>query len=48
MAFHFLIEPNAPHAAALRALAEFIFDFSFHFICHNHFPYRQTPHLHAR
>jgi len=36
--------PNAPHAAAVRALADFIFVFRFHFSSHNHFPYRQTPH----
>jgi len=32
------------HAAAVRALAVFIFEFRFHFISLNHFPYRQTPH----
>jgi len=38
------IYPNALQAAALRALADFIFAFRFHFSSHNHFPYRQTPH----
>jgi glutamate racemase len=35
---------NARPAAALRALADSIFDFRFYFISHNHFLYRQTPH----
>jgi UDP-N-acetyl-D-mannosaminuronate dehydrogenase len=39
-----IIVPNAPQAAAVRVLADFIFAFCFHFFSHNYFPYRQTPH----
>jgi hypothetical protein len=38
------ITPNAPQAAAVRVLADFIFEFRFSFNSFNHFPYRQTPH----
>jgi hypothetical protein len=38
------ITTNAPRAAAVRVLADFIFAFRFHFSSHNHFPYLQTPH----
>jgi len=38
------IADNAPHAAALRGLADFIFAFCFLFSSHNHFLYLQTPH----
>jgi hypothetical protein len=38
------IYPNAPQAAAVRVLADFIFVFCFHFISHNYFPSLQTPH----
>jgi hypothetical protein len=40
----FKLAHNAPQAAAVRDLADFIFEFRFHFISHNYFPYRQTPH----
>jgi hypothetical protein len=40
----FSLAHNAPHAAAVRDLEDFIFAFCFHFISHNHFPYQQTPH----
>ena len=41
---YFFFAANAPQAAAVRVLADFIFAFCFHFISNNHFPYRQTPH----
>jgi hypothetical protein len=44
------VAANAPHAAALRVLADFIFAFCFHFISHNHLPLPTNPalRLHAR
>jgi len=38
------IVSNAPQAAALRELADFILAFCFHFSSLNNFPYQQNPH----
>jgi len=42
--------PNAPQAAAVRVLADFIFAYSFHFISHNQLSLPTNPalRLHAR
>jgi hypothetical protein len=42
--FFIKLAHNAPQAAAVRDLADFIFAFHFHFSSHNPFPSRQTPH----
>ncbi|TRZ75251.1 MAG: hypothetical protein D4R97_02710 [Bacteroidetes bacterium] len=45
-----LMQPNAPQAAAVRVLADFIFEFRFHFSSHDQFIFPPCPalRLHAR